>query len=226
MTEYEIAHLFADYGCESEALASFGTVHRYTIDPKPNPFVENTVSCDLMERTPDRSFDLAVLHPKCTKWADMPNVDPDEHENQIPRARALGQEIADHYILENKPRAPLEDPTVLHAKMFGLPIAYERAFETSFRVKQPPRQQSLDTDTSPFYYSERCVEWWKGVKGLSGDYPKEHVAKNALPSAYVRYLCMEWLDAIGANDTGSDYSNYDEEMETERRSHNNATLGQ
>ena len=92
---YQIGHLFADYGVESEAFASFGEVHRFTIEPKPNEYVAETTAIDLMTETPDVHLDLAVLHPKCTRWSDMPNVDPEEHENQIPRARHLAEEIAD-----------------------------------------------------------------------------------------------------------------------------------
>jgi len=32
-----VAHLFADYGAESEVLSRIGSVTRYTIDPVPNP---------------------------------------------------------------------------------------------------------------------------------------------------------------------------------------------
>jgi hypothetical protein len=195
--------MFADYGTESEVLAAFGTVRRYTIDPEPNAFVAETVQMDLMEEKPDQDFDLVLVHPKCAKWADMPDVDPDDHENQIPRARELAEEIADDYIIENKPRAPLREPTVLHGRMFGLPLAYERAFETTFPVRAPARQQALDEKTvSPYFYSDRSIEWWRATKGYHGEYTKEHLAKNALPAAYVRCLVRSWLRARNEPDMG------------------------
>jgi hypothetical protein len=207
---YRIGHFFADYGVESEALAAFGTVHRYTIDPEPNPAVDETVTVDLMAETPDADLDLAVLHPKCTRWSDMPNVDPDEHENQIPRARRLGQTLADDYILENKPRAPLEDPVLLHGRMFGLPLAYERAFETSFAVPQPPRQQTFGGKTvSPYFLADRTTAWWQTTKGYTGDYPKQHLAKNALPAAYVRFLGRAWLESLETRDAEVPQDNND-----------------
>lgn len=197
-----IAHLFADHGVEAEALAAFGNVYRYTIDPRPNRFVDKTVQMDLMQDTPAVQFDLAVLHPKCTRWSDMPDVDPDDHENQIPRSRELAKEIAEDYVIENKPRAPLDDPTVLHGRMFGLPLAYERAFETSFTVEQPPRQQTLTEKTvSPYFFSDRTAEWWRTTKGYVGDYPKQHLAKNALPAAYVHFLGRQWLESRGTRDS-------------------------
>lgn len=211
-----IGHLFADCGTESEALSTFGEVHRWTLDPRPNPFVAETTQMDLAEEMPDAELDLAVLHPPCTRWSDMPDVDPDDHPDLIPRAREIGEAIAEHYIIENKPRAPLNDPVLLRGQQFGLPIKYERAFETSFRVPQPPRQQTLGSETSPFFYSERSPAWWASVKGLRGDYPKEHVAKNALPLAYVDYLMRAWLEATGRAQGVADYSDYDARMDESR----------
>lgn len=196
-----IAHLFADHGVETEALSAYGNVFRFTIEPRPNEFDVEAFQIDLMESTPAGRFDLVVCHPKCTKWADMPNVDPEDHENQIPRARQLAEALGEDYIIENKPRAPLEDPTVLTGKMFGLPLEYARAFETSFRVKSPPRERTLsDKTVSPYFFSDRSREWWQGVKGYVGHYPKNHLAKNALPAAYVHCLARSWLESRDTRD--------------------------
>lgn len=207
---YRIAHLFADYGVEAEALSAYGKIHRFTIDPRPNEFVTETTAIDLMEENPRGRFDFALLHPKCAKWCDMPGVDPDDHANQIPRARELGRRIADEYVIENKPRAPLNDPTVLHGRMFGLPLAYERAFEASFPILQPPQQQTFGEKTvSPYYYSDRTAEWWKATKGYIGDYPKQHLAKNALPAAYVRFIVRSWLESRETRDAEEVQDNND-----------------
>lgn len=197
-----IAHLFADYGAEAEALSTYGEVHRFTIDPKPNPYCASTTQMDLEEATPSIEADLAFLHPRCTDKSDMTSIsgDPADHENQIPRAREIARSVADHYVIENKPRDDLRDPVVLNGRMFGLPLAYERAFETSFRVPQPPVERTLGQKTvSPYFSADRTKVWWHGVKGLREQYPKEHVVKNALPLAYVDHLCRAWLEAT--NDT-------------------------
>lgn len=221
-----IAHLFADYGTEAEALSTYGDVHRYTLEPHDSPFCEATVQMDLVAETPDIEADLVVAHPPCTRWSDMPDVDPEDHPDLIPRARELAEEIGEHYVIENKPAAPLETPTVLEGRMFGLPIKYERAFETSFPVPQPPRNARLteSAETSPFFYSERSPAWWASVKGLRGDYPKEHVAKNALPMAYVDHLARAWLAATGRAEGVADYSDYDAEMDAQRAREANQAL--
>ncbi|QIB78090.1 hypothetical protein G3A49_08050 [Haloferax volcanii] len=214
---------------EAEALSTIGDVHRFTLNPKDNPWCSTTHAVDLMEVTPAGKFDLWFGHPMCTKYSDMPGVDPDDHIDQIPRARELAEKMADHYVIENKPRAPLEAPTHLKGEMFNLPIAYERAFETSFELRQPPRQVTFGSEssqTSPFFYSERSHLWWKTVKGIRGDYPKEHVAKNALPLAYVDYITRNYLEHTGTSKGVRNYSNYDDEMDERRARLSNRTLSE
>ncbi len=225
--DLQIAYCFADYGVEAEALSTIGDVHRFTIEPKENAWCSTTEEIDLMKKVPEGKFDLWFGHPMCTRYSDMPGVEPDDHVDQIPRARELAIEMADHYVIENKPRAPLESATHLTGKMFNLPITYERAFETSFKLRQPPRQTTIGSEasqTSPFFYSERSHLWWKTVKGIRGNYPKEHVAKNVLPLAYVDFITRNYLEASGGSKGVRDYSNYDQEMDQRRAEESNHSL--
>lgn len=226
----KILHAWADHGVESEALQLYGHVTRASIDPEPG--TEDQLARADGRDLPfaDDTFDLAFVHPLCTKWAKMTSIsgDPDDHENHIPEARAEAARVAEHYVVENRATAPLDDPVVLEGGMFGLPIRYERAFETSFRCDQPPRQQTLGqstAETSPFFYSERSNAWWRSVKGIRRDlYPVEHVAKNALPLAYVHHVCRAWLDAAGEAQGVADYSDYDAEMDERRAREANESL--
>jgi hypothetical protein len=198
-----VLHAFADHAVESEVLATVGTVTRWTRDPRPNPHVSETVTVDLMENVPSGQFDLALLHPRCADESDMTSISGDsaDHENQIPRARGLAEQVAEDYVIENKPRDDLRGSTVLHGRMFGLPLAYERAFETTFPVRHPARHQTLGEKTvTPYFYSDRTREWWAATKGYHGDYPKQHLAKNALPAAYVRCLVRSWLESLDTRD--------------------------
>lgn len=206
-----IAHLFADHGVESEALAAYGTVVRFTRDPRPNPFVAETFALDLMETRPAGRVDLALVHPRCTDKADMTSIDgdPSDHENQIPRARELAEAFAEDYIIENKPRDDLRDPTLLNGRMFGLPIKYERAFETTFPVSTPLRERTLAEKTvTPYYYSDRTTEWWHAAKGYSAPQTtKQHLAKNALPRSYVDHLVRSWMEARNSRDAKTPQDN-------------------
>lgn len=232
-----ILHCFADVGVESEVLDCYGEVIRVGINAidtnESEPIKADAYHFPIAD---DVTFDLGVFHPICKRWAELTSLsgDPDDHPNQIPQARKLAQEHCEYYIIENKPRAPLEDPVVLDGKMFGLPIAYERAFETNFPVTQPPRYQRYghgeDTvETSPYFFSERSRRWWGSVKGYREyRYPKEHLAKNAVPVSYIHHLCRDWLEVYEASNGETtdrpDYSEYDERMEKQRRAEANESL--
>lgn len=226
-----ILHGFADHGVEAQALSVYGSVTRATLNPRENEF-STVVAADLShpDELPfkENQFTLGVFHPPCTAYADMPGANKNgDAPELIEEARELGERYCDHYIIENKPSAPLHDPVVLDGRMFGLPIKYERAFETSFSVEQPPRTARLGdpAETSPFFYTERSAEWWRAAKGgIRGDYSAEHLAKNSIPLPYIHHLCRAWLDATEASGGVSDYSDYDAEMDEKRARAANQSL--
>jgi len=217
--ELRILHVFADKGVESEALSSYGDVVRIGLNAVPNASSQGIkADANLLPIKPGVTFDLGVFHPPCGHWADLTSIsgDPDDWPDLIPLAREIAERHCEHYIIENKPRAPLEDPTLLTGKMFGLPIKYERAFETSFPVNRVPVEQSqLGTECSPYWYSDRSKAWWAGVKGYSTDYPKQHLAKNSVPAAYIHHLMRQFLNATNARD--ADYARSTHSDEVPRR---------
>lgn len=199
---YRFGHFFADCGAESEVLAAYGDVYRATLEPRENPSITRTDTVDLMVETPDVDVRLGILHPVCSRWAETASIDgePEDHPNMIPRAREIAAECCEHYVIENVPRAPLDDPVVLSGKMFGLPIQYERAFESNFPIEAPPRYGSLGTECSTYFYSDRSAEWWRSVKGYRQEYPKGHLAKNCLPAAYVQAIVRSWFAEVNDRD--------------------------
>jgi len=204
--DLEILHVFADRGVESEVLTSYGRVVRIGWNARDTNQSE-PVKADAhhLPVQPDYEFDLVVLHPPCTKWSDMTSIsgDADEHPNLIPLAREIGEQYGKEYIIENKPRAPLNISVKLDARMFGIPLAYERAFETSFEVENPPEQRSdVSNECSPYFYSDRSREWWASTKGYSGPYTKTALAKNAVPAACMRWLMRQFLSST--NHAGRD----------------------
>jgi hypothetical protein len=246
--EPTILHCFADYGTECEVLTNYGTVTRVGIAPRDTN-ESRPIKADAHLSDPEKdwhfpisddvTFDLGVFHPVCSKWADTTSIsgEPDEHENMIPSAREIARKYCDHHVIENVPRAPLKDPIVLDGRMFGLPIEYERAFETTFRVPQPPRHKRFWSDdgpdknaeTSSFFFSERSKQWWASAKHYPvKSYPKKHLSKNCIPAPYIHHLCRAWLkiyeEEHGIAEGRRDYSNYDQEKDLERALENNRTL--
>lgn len=222
--ELTILHVFADVGVESEPLSAYGRVLRFGLDPldtnKSEPIQADARELPLRD---DFEADLALLHPPCQAWSDATaqNGDPDDHPNLIPLARRLGEQYAEHYIVENVPDAPLRDAITLSGRMFGLPIVYRRAFETSFHVEQPPDNHSLTdlTDRSGPFTREhgqggvRFGSWvgsdaiWRTAKQVSEDYPARDMKRSGIPAPYIHYLMRWYLRATeraGSKDTATE----------------------
>lgn len=212
----KILHCFADDGVESEALSEFGTVYRVGLDPTDkNASQPIKADADLLPFKDGVRFDLGLFHPPCTKWSDMPSADTENAPNLIPTARNIARQYCDHYVIENKPRAPLVDQTNLNGRMFGLSMKYERAFEASFEIPTPASQARLDTQATPFFDSEHSREWWATAKGYPPKYSKGHLSRNCLPRQYVYHIMRAYITATDTEER-PDYSNYDEEMDAQR----------
>jgi len=221
-----ILHVFADKGAEDPTLAKYGDVFRLSIDAEPNDWSE-TVQADAndLPLQDDAQFDLGVFHPPCgfvSPMSDTGDGSRDDWPNLIPLAREIARDHTDHYIIENKPSDHIDESVVLDGHMFNLGIEYARAFECSFPVEQPPRQQQL-AETSPFYYSEKPKGWWAAMKQSAMDFPKAHLAKDTIPGIYLEYLLGHYFKAVETGDL-PDYSEYDKEMDTERAKQANADL--
>lgn len=193
----KILHVFADEGIESEALAAYGHVTRVGLDPKDNPYTDELIACDARELDMDETFDLGLFHPPCYKWTQRRAEDA---ENLIPLAREIAIEYCDEWVIENQPDAPLHNPTILKGEMFGLPVAYERAFETSYPVEQPSYRSS-------YTYRHRVENtrpkaYWGAVKGYSHEhYNGQMLATNATPRAYIEWLLQPLLHEDAKPDT-------------------------
>jgi len=121
MTDLKILHCFADHGTEAEALGRYGDVIRVGIEPRDTN-TSTPIKADAHALPfEDETFDLGLFHPPCTRWSDMPDANKaGDAPNLIPLAREIAAEHCDEWIIENKPQAPLEEPTILTGKMFGL----------------------------------------------------------------------------------------------------------
>jgi len=205
MSEYEIVHLYADIGIEDEVLATYGDVVRVGIKPKPNPFSE-VVKGDARQPPLSSGFDLAVAHPPCQRWSVATpggGVDPESHPDYIDDARDVCQELAEHWIIENVPQAPLRDPVVLTGRHFAKPVKYARAFETSFSVAPPAGRSSFNPDDGPLgsLRSEGNAwvgdtDGWRLSKGYSHDWPGRDLKRHAVPRPYLEHLLYHWLAAV------------------------------
>jgi len=198
-----VLHLYADVGVEDEVLHTYGTVMRVGTDPSPNPFSE-VVQGDARNPPVSGRFDLAVAHPPCQRFSRQTrNEDRERHPDYIDEARRVCREYAEHYIIENVPQAPLRDPVTLTGGMFGIPIHYPRAFETSFPVPEPDRSPRFQPECGPLSeQGEKGKAWvgtnegWRLAKGYGHDWPARGLKRHAVPSPYLRRLLYHWLAAV------------------------------
>lgn len=195
-----VLHCFADTGIECEALTAYGHITRVGIDPTDNPYTDELIASDAREVSFDQKFDLGLFHPPCQKWtpgAQM-NGTTAEHDNLIPVAREIAKAHCNNWIIENVPQAPLNDAVTLNGEMFGLPLHYERDFESSYHIEQP-RQQTRLTNHGTFDKHHDTGGWngnkrlWKNVKGYSHDWPSTPLKRSAIPRAYLNYLIRPLL---------------------------------
>lgn len=200
----KILHAFADTGIESEVLSIYGDVIRVGIDPKENPYSE-TIQADATDiPIKDIEFDLSLWHPPCQKWSVATQgggKGRDTHPNYVPQARKQAKELSKYYIIENVPNAPLNDPIYLNGEMFGLPIHYERAFETNYDVPQPNKEIKHPPSTQwDFDRGTEGWAWignkllWNNVKGYSHDWPSRPIKRSAVPRPYLNYLLRPLVD--------------------------------
>lgn len=196
-----IYHLYADDGVESDFLSRFGRVVRVGLDPTDRND-SAPVAADVNRLPLEPEADLAIAHPECGPWNTMNKLhgNADEYPRQVEDAREVCQRVAEHYVIENVPDAPLHDPVVLEGSYFGLPITKRRAFETSFHVPQPEMQQRLTDHCGNFDRYERPRRWWEAVMGVENWYPIDAMVNAGMPRAYIEYLLQWYFLAVDDQD--------------------------
>jgi hypothetical protein len=200
-------HVFASVGIECEVLSSvFDRVIRIGLDPDPDPYSDRVINADATDLS---GFDLprgsfAYLQPPCQRFSSSTNGtgNPEDHPNLIGAARELGPELAEHYVIENVPQAPLRDPVVLEGPMFRMPIVYRRAFEASFPIEEPSTR--LDSIPSEGVLGDQGTtgrQWvgpgeaWRLAKGYHGEWNMRPLKRHATPAPYLRYVLRHYFDA-------------------------------
>jgi hypothetical protein len=83
-------------------------------------------------------------------------------------------------------------------------------------VDEPPNYRTFgETETSPFFHSEKSLAWWASVKGYSPSYKKAHLSRNAVPRPFLEYVFRAFVEATDDTER-PDYSEYDKEMDAKR----------
>jgi DNA (cytosine-5)-methyltransferase 1 len=151
-------------------------------------------------------YDLVWASPPCqafTSYKNRPNhVAP--ALNLIPEVRKKLKSWGGLYIIENVPKAPLEDPITLCGSMFGLDVKRHRIFETNFPVAQPKCQHKVwtrrfpnSTNRSNLRYTVEVGVWRIPLEvqqaAMGIDWMSKERLSQAIPPAYSKFLAEEAL---------------------------------
>ena len=119
--------------------AGFTEIIGIDIEPQPNyPF--DFIQADALHPPVDiGTFDLIHASPPCqafTVYGNNKNHVKQDHVNLIPDTRHI---LAGHsYVIENVPRAPLNNPVQLCGTSFWIEVRRHRLFEATFPIKPVP----------------------------------------------------------------------------------------
>lgn len=133
--------LFCGAGGATRGLQQAG-FHVTGVDLHPQPnycgdrFIQgDALAIDALELSLGQ-YDLIWASPPCqafTAYKRRPGHVA-EVTSLIPQVRAMLRSWGGHYVIENVPGAPLEQPITLCGSMFGLDVRRHRLFETTFPI--------------------------------------------------------------------------------------------
>lgn len=107
------------------------------------------IQADALAYVAQHGHEYDVIHasPPCQEYSKASKqwrLAGKEYPDLVAATRAALQATGKPYIIENVPDAPLINPTILSAELFGINIARTRLFETSFYLPfvllPPPRK--------------------------------------------------------------------------------------
>jgi DNA (cytosine-5)-methyltransferase 1 len=169
------------------------------IEPQPNYPFEHHVG-DAIEYLLEHGHEFDVIHasPPCQVYSRTKHAHENEHPDLLEPTREALRQIGRPYIIENVEGAPLIDPVLLCATMFGLrapdvdgvelQLQRHRLFETSFPVGLAP---------SPCAHDQTPIG---GVYGGSRHRKPEHRDNPERRGGYVpardvraRLLGIDWM---------------------------------
>ncbi|HJT92944.1 MAG TPA: DNA methylase [Mycobacterium sp.] len=157
-----------------------------------------------------RSSPFAAVHasPPCQRWSKMSACRPrlrDEYPDLIGPTRELLERTGLPYVIENVPGAPLRDPAVLCATMFGREELFRhRLFETNWPLIVPEHLPHL-------LPSSRAGHWRPGTAmSISGhiapvakarelmaiDWTTRDELAEAIPPYYSEFVGLQLLAAV------------------------------
>ena len=176
------------------------------VDNRPQKHFPFTfVQADALDycREHGREFDAIHASPPCQKYGRTKNL-AGNHPKLIESVRDALIATGKPYVIENVPDAPLINPILLTAAMFGMNILRDRLFECSFEVplRLSPTSQSPMKMGRPVSEGDilQPVGHFSGVdyarREMEIDWMVQSELSQAIPPAYTEFIGHFLLEAI------------------------------
>jgi DNA (cytosine-5)-methyltransferase 1 len=165
---------------------------------------------------PVGNCDVVHASPPCQSYSKSVSIENrKKHPDLVAETRSLLKATGLPYIIENVPRAPLENPIQLCGSAFGLPIQRHRLFETNFPLmspgcihgayerKYPPawnrttplRVLSISGGYQKRQLSEDFMEQHKAAMGIDWDISYNELSE-AIPPVYTQFIGEQLLEHL------------------------------
>lgn len=178
------------------------------IDPQPNypfPFIQADAIAFL--EFPLVGFQAIHASPPCQRFSNMSHCRPglaQQYEDYISATRAGLERTGLPYVIENVPRAPLENPITLCGHMFGLELYRHRLFESNVPLIAPGHPEHTLPASKAGHWTPGTVMSVAGhaapvakareVMGI--DWTTREELSEAIPPAYTEYVGAQVLTHI------------------------------
>jgi len=209
LRQLRLLDLFCGAGGCTKAYQRFG-FYVVGVDNRPQPHYigDEFYQADALEYCAAHGAEFDAIHasPPCQKYGKLVHLSGD-HPMLIPQVRELLVKMGKPYIIENTNRAPLINPIMLTAAMFGMNILRDRLFECNFfvpfelsPVPLPPVKMGRPVATGEVlqpvgHFSN--VQYAREQMGI--DWMTGRELSQAIPPIYIEYLCPYLLKAIAAH---------------------------
>jgi DNA (cytosine-5)-methyltransferase 1 len=153
-------------------------------------------------------FDAIHASPPCQGYSVTQHIHGYEYPLQIEATRAALLATGKPYIIENVMGAPMNNPTILDGRMFGLRVIRRRQFETNWFLLAPaPAQVKVYTHSGKGYSAHRNGATHITVAGHNYDFEDGKAAmqinwmtkdelSEAIPPAYTEFIGRQLIDYL------------------------------
>lgn len=161
------------------------------VDIKPQPrYPFEFHQADALEYCIEHGHEFDAIHasPPCQRYSIATHVqgNRERHPDLVGPTRDVLAMSGKPWVIENVPRAPLDNPIMFCGTMFGLQVFRHRLFECSFRISPPVHERHKGTCMSHRWHGEHWDD-------LSGGYVTVCGGGNCRVATARKAMGIEWM---------------------------------